>query len=187
MNDRLNCRFWLRGIVLLVGPVLLMCLGSGAFAESGGERFTPSLLSPSGQEDQSVINRRLQLVSKDLDAFRIFVEHFSSTGEMKTVGQIQGPIDEYMKRHVDNLLVQASENPTLEVTRLSAEIMFSKTRLYLALNRPGDARSTLAEMKKRFAPYQKITVQLAGKTTTLDEVIRQLDEELTKTTTVKKN
>lgn len=172
---------------MLMGPILFFSLGSRVCAESAGESFTPSLLSSSGQEDQSVLNRRLQATKKDLEVFRTFVEHFSNSGEMKTVGQFQGPIDDYLKRHVDKLLVQANENSTLEVTRLSAEIMFSKTRLYLSLNRAGDARATLAEMKKRFAPYQKITVQFAGKTTMLGEVSRQLDEELTKTTTVKKN
>jgi len=170
---------------MLMGPILFLSLGSGAGAESAGESFTPSLLSPSGQEDQSVLSRRLQAVKKDLDVFRNFAEHFSTTGEMKTVGQFQSPIDDYMKRHVDNLLLQAGDNSTIEIIRLSAEIMFSKAQLYLALNRAGDARATLAEMKKRFAPYLKITVQLAGKSTTLDEVIRQLDAELTKTTTVK--
>jgi len=35
-------------------------------------------------------------------------------------------------------------------------------------------------MKKRFGSYQKISVELPGKTTTLDEGIRLLDEELAK-------
>ena len=187
MNKRSYCRFWLRGVALLMGPILFFSLGSKACAESAGESFTPSLLSSSGQEDQSMLNRRLQAARKDLEAFRTVAENFSTNGEIKTVGQFQGPINDYLKRHVNNLLEQARENPTLEVTRLSAEIMLTITWLYLDLNRAGDARATLAEMKKRFAPYQKISVQLAGKTTTLDEVIRQLDEELTKSTTVKKN
>jgi hypothetical protein len=169
-----------------MGPILYFSLGSMACAESAGESFMPSLHSSSGQEDQSVLNRRLQAAKNDLEVFRTFAEHFNNNGELKTVGQIQSPIDDYLKRHVDKLLAQTRENSTLEVTRLSAEIMFSKTRLYLALNRAGDARSMLSEMKKRFAPYQKITVQLAGKTTTLNEVFRQLDEEITKTTAIKK-
>jgi hypothetical protein len=172
---------------MLMGSILLFSLGSNACAESAGESFTPSLLSSSGQEDQSVLKYRLQAAKKDLEVFRTFVEHFSKNGEMKTVGQFQGPIDNYLKRHVDNLLAQDRENSTLEVTRLSAEIMVSKTRLYLDQMRTGDARAALAEIKKRFAPYQKITVQLAGKSTTLDEATRQLDEELTKITTLKKN
>lgn len=187
MNVPYHFRFRLRGVALLMGPMLFFSLGSIASAEPAGESFTPSLISSSGQEDQSVLNRRLQAASKDLDVFRTFAEHFSNNGEMKTVGQFQGPIDDYLKKHVDKLLAQARENSTLEITRLSAEIMFSKTWLYLSLNRTGDARATLADIKKRFAPYQKITVQLAGKTTTLDEGIRQLDNEITKTTAVKKN
>lgn len=172
---------------MLMGPILLFSLGSTACAESAGESFTPSLLSTAGQEDQSVLNRRLQAVKKDLEVFWSFVEHFRNNGDMKTVGQFQEPINNYLKRHVDNLLVQARESSTHEVTRLSAEIMFAKTRLYLGLNSSEDARATLAEMKKRFAPYQKTTVLIAGKTTTLDQAIRQLDDELSKTTTIKKN
>jgi hypothetical protein len=187
MKERFFCRFWLRAAAMLMGPILIFSIGSTAWSEGAGESFTPSLISPSGQEDQSVLSRRLQAAKKDLEVFRIFAEHFNKNGELKTVGQFQSPIDDYLKRHVDTLLVQARENSALEVTRLSAEIMFSKTRLYLSLNRAGDARTTLAEMKKRFAPYLKITVQFAGKTTTLDEAIHQLDEELTKTTSVKKN
>lgn len=185
MNERFCRGFWLRGAAFLIGPVLLFSVGSNACAESAGESFTPSLLSTAGQEDQSVLNRRLQRAKKDLEVFLTFAEHFNKNGELKTVGQFQSPIDDYLKRHVDNLLVQARENSTLDVTRMSAEIMSTKTRLYLSLNRAGEARATLAEMKKRFAPYQKITVLLAGKTTTLDEAIRQIDEELAKTTTAK--
>jgi len=187
MNERFYCRFWLRGAVLLMVPILLFSLGSEVCAEGAGESFTPSLLSASGQEDQSVLNRRLQAAKRDLEVFLTFVEHFSNNGEMKTLGQFQSPIDDFLKKHVDNLLVQARENSTIEVTRLSAEIMFTKTRLYLCMNRTGDARTTFAEMKKRFAPYQKITVQIAGKTTTLDQLIRQLDQEFAKSTIVKKN
>lgn len=169
-----------------MGPILLLSLGSIACAESTGESFTPSLLSSSDQEEQPVLILRLQTVRKDLEVFRTVVDHFRKNGEIKTVGQFQIPIDDYLKRHVDNLLNQARENSTLEVIRPSAEIMVSKTRLYLGLNRAGDARATLTEMKKNFAPYQNITVQIAGKTTTLDEVFRQLDVEITKTTTKKR-
>ena len=172
---------------MFMGLILFFPHESMASAERTGESFTPSLLSSSGQEDQSVLKRRLKAATKDIEVFRTFAEHFSTSGEMKTVGQFQGPIDDYLKKHVDKLLAQARENSTLEVTRLSAEIMLSKTWLYLSLNRTGEARATLAAIKKRFAPYQKITVQLAGKTTTLDEVIRQLDNEITKTAAVKKN
>ena len=180
MNNRFFLRFLLRGVAVLMGPILLCSPGTIVCAESAGESFTPSLLSSSGQENQSLLNRRLQAARKDLEVFRTFAEHFNTNGDIKTIGQFQSPIDDYLKRHVDKLLAQASENTAVEVTRLSAEIMLSKTRLFLALNRAGDARTTFAEMKKSFAPYQKITVQHAGKTTTLEEVFRQLDEEITK-------
>lgn len=187
MKERFYCRLWVWGAVTLMVPIMLLSLGSRARAEGTGESFTPSLLSQSGQEDQSVLSRRLQVAKKDLEVFRTFAEHFAKSGEMKTVGQFQGPSDDYLKRHVDTLLTQARENSTLDVTRLSAEIMYTKTRLFLALNRTPDARATLADMKKRFAPYQKITVQIAGKTTTLDEVMHQLDDDITKSITAKKN
>jgi len=186
MNNRFFSKFLIRGIAMLMGPILFLSLNSRACAESVGEGFTPSLLPSSGQEDQSVLNRRLQAARKDLESFRSFADHFNTNGEAKIASQLQDPIDDYMKRHVDKLLLQARENSAIEVIRLSAEIMLTKTRLHLALNRAEDARTTLAEIKKRFAPYQRISVQLAGKTTTLDEVLRQLDEEVTKTTAVKK-
>jgi hypothetical protein len=43
----------------------------------------------------------------------------------------------------------------------------------------------LAEIKKRFGSYQEISVELPDKRTTLNEGIRQLDAELTKTAKVK--
>jgi len=187
MKERFYCRLLLWGTVMLMGQILFFSFGSMAGAEGTGESFTPTLLSQSGHEDQSVLGRRLQVAKKDLEVFLTFAEHFHKSGEMKTVGQFQGPTDDYLKRHVDTLLVQARENSTLDITRLSAEIMYTKTRLFLALNRAPEARATLVDMKKRFAPYQKITVQIAGKTTTLDEVIHLLDEDIIKSTTAKKN
>lgn len=186
MNDRFLGKCLVRGSVRLMVTVLFLSLGCAAWAEDGGESFTPSLLPSSGQEDQAVLSRRLQAARKDLEAFRVFAEHFSASSETKTAGQFQGPIDDYLKRHVDRLLTQARENSTVEIIRLSAEIMLAKTRLQLALNRAEEARSTLAEMKKRFAPYQRIAVQLAGKTTTLDEIFHQLDKEVAKATPAKK-
>jgi hypothetical protein len=175
----------LRSVILVAGLVTLIPLG-GAFAEDQGESFTPSLMSPTGQEDVSTLNLRLQTAKKDLDVFQTFAEHFTNTGETKTAAQLQGPLNDYLKKHVDNLLAQSMDSPVLETIRSAAEIMFVKTRLFITLNRGEDARTTIADMKKRFAPYQKITVQIPGKTTTLDEVIRQLDEELTKIAFTKK-
>jgi len=63
--------------------------------------------------------------------------------------------------------------------------MFIKTRLYMSMDRDDEARNTLAEIKKRFGSYQEISVELPDKRTTLNEGIRQLDAELTKTAKVK--
>src|SRR5450631_3159858 len=99
MNDQFYCRFWLRGTALLMGSLLFLSVESKACAQSTGESFTPSLISPSDQEDQSVLKYRLQAVKKDLEVFRTFAEHFSNNGEIKTVGQFQGPINNYLKKH----------------------------------------------------------------------------------------
>jgi len=144
------------------------------------------MVLPPPQEDQSVLNRRLQAAKRDIEAFRIFAENFRKDGDMKTLAQLQNPVDDFLKKHVDNLLAQGFEYSTLETTRLTAEIMFIKARLFMSLNREESARNTVAEMKKRFGSYQKISVELPGKTTTLDHGIRMLDEELAKTATTKK-
>ncbi|NVN90320.1 MAG: hypothetical protein HXX11_06910 [Desulfuromonadales bacterium] len=183
MKTRISSRF--KSAVLLAGVIALFPFAD-AHADNQGDSFTPSLMSPSGQEDVSTLNLRLQTAKKDLEVFRTFAEHFSNGGETKTVAQLQGPLDDYLKKHVDNLLAQAMESSSLDTIRLAAEIMCVKTRLDMILNRAESAKATVADMKKRFAPYQKITVQTPGKTTTLDEVIRQLEEELTKTTFTKK-
>lgn len=160
-------------------------LGSG-FAADQGESFTPSLMPPAAQEDTAAVIRRLHSVKKDLEVFRVFAEHFNTSGDMKTAAQLQAPLDDYLKKHVDSLVAQGTNASTLEATRLTAEIMIIKTRLFMSLNRSEAARETVEDMKKRFAPYQKIAVQLPGKTSTLDEVIRQLDEELSRTASIKK-
>lgn len=184
MNTRLSTRF--KSAVLLAGVIALFPL-TDVRADDQGDSFTPSLMSPSGQEDVSTLNLRLQTAKKDLEVFRTFAEHFNNNGETKTSAQLQAPLDDYLKKHVDNLLAQALDSSSLDTIRLTAEIMFVKTRLYMTMDRGDAAKATVADMKKRFAPYQKITVQTPGKTTTLDEVIRQLEEELTKTTFTKKN
>ena len=65
-------------------------------------------------------------------------------------------------------------------------IMFIKTRLLISLNRGDAARNCVSDMKQRFGSYQKISVDLPGKTTTLNEGVRMLDEELAKIRTAKK-
>lgn len=163
----------------------LFPLGSG-FAADQGESFTPSMMPPAAQEDTAAVIRRLNSVKKDLEVFRTFAEHFSNGGDMKTAAQLQVPLDDYLKKHVDSLVEQGTNTSTLEATRLTAEIMIIKTRLFMSLNRSEAARVTVDDMKRRFAPYQKIAVQLPGKTSTLDEVIRQLEDELSRTAAIKK-
>ncbi len=176
----------LRYALLITGLAAFLPL-SGAFAENQAESFTPSLLSAPGQEDVASYNQRLQTARKDLEVYRTFAEHFGASGENEVLSQLQAPLDDYLRKHVNMLLEQSPESVTLESTRLTAEVLFVKARLYMALNRSEDAKATIADMKKRFAPYQKITIQAPEKTTTLDEAIRQLDEELTRTTSTKKS
>lgn len=173
-------------IALLIAGLVTLFPLSGACADSTNESFTPSLVSPSAQEDVSLLNRRLLAAKKDLEQYLVFAEYFAANGDTKTVEQLQGPLDGFLKRHVDHLLLQGTEQLNLETIRLSAEIMFMKTRLYANLNQGEAARTQVAEMRKRFGPYQKNTVHISGKSTTLGEAIRQLDEELTKTAGTKK-
>lgn len=153
---------------------------------AGGEKYTPSLLSPPAEVDQSVLNRRLQTARKDMAAFLSFAENFRKNGDLKALEQLRSPVDDYLTKHVDNLLVQGTEHSPLETTRVTAEILFIKARLFMSLDRRDEARNTVADMKKRFSSYQKISVEFPGKATTLDEGIRLLDEELAKVATAEK-
>ena len=171
--------------------VLVACLAtllplSGACADSTNDSITPSLVSPADQEDTSVLNRRLLAVKKDLEQFLVFAEYFNSKSDTKTVEQLQVPVDDFLKRHVDRLLVQGIGQANLETTRLSAEIMFIKTRLFLNLNQVEAAKTSVAEMKRHFGLFQKNMVQVSGKPIMLSEAIRQLDEELAKPASTKK-
>jgi len=168
-----------------MGLALLLSLGA-SYADSTDEKLVPALSSPSPQVNQSLLNRRLQAVKLDIKAFQSFAENFRSSGDLKTLLQLQNPVDDYLKKHVDNLLVQESEDSPLETTRLAAEVMFLKTRLFLSLNQVNSARNAVADMKKRFSHYLQMSVELPGKTTTLDEGIRLLDEELANTATPEK-
>jgi hypothetical protein len=58
--------------------------------------------------------------------------------------------------------------------------MFIKARLYANINQVEAAKTTVAEMKRNFGPYQKNMIDVSGKPTMLSEAIRQLDEELAK-------
>ncbi len=177
MNRRIRHTLRVQTAVFLAGVILFLSCGivHGATREDN-----QALLLPPSQEDQAVLNRRLQTAKRDIESFRIFAENFRSNGDTKALAQLQYPVDDVLKKHVDNLLSQSLQHATLETTRLTAEIMFIKARLFLDLNRGDSARKVVAEMKSRFGSYQKISVELPGKTTTLDEGIRLLDEELAK-------
>ena len=179
MNERTIHAAWVQATVFFVGAALLISCGT-AYAEGAREGNAKALLLPPSQEDQSVLKRRLLSAKRDIEAFRVFAENFRDNGNMKTLAQLQNPVDDFLKKHVDNLLTQSIQHANLETTRLTAEIMFIKARLFICLNRDDAAQQTVADMKKRFGSYQKISVELPGKTTTLDEGIRLLDEELAK-------
>ena len=185
MNERTNHTAWVQAIIFLVGAVLLISFGT-AYAEGAREGTDKALLLPPSQEDQSVLKRRLQTAKRDIEAYRVFAENFRDNGNIKTLAQLQNPVDDFLKKHVDNLLTQSIQHSNLETTRLTAEIMFIKARLFICLNRDDAAQKTVADMKKRFGSFQKISVELPGKTTTLDEGIRLLDEELAKAGTAGK-
>ena len=185
MNKRKS--FALRALpaVCILGLTLLQPFGA-AFAEAAKENVTSSPLQTPAQEDQSVLERRLKTAKKDLETFRIFAENFHNSGDRKALAQLQAPVDDFLRKHVDNLLSQGMEHATLDTIRLTAEIMFIKTRLLISLNRGDAARNCVSDMKQRFGSYQKISVDLPGKTTTLNEGVRMLDEELAKIRTAKK-
>lgn len=165
---------------LIVQGLALLLFNGISFAESVDGNKGSLMLSPPVQEEQLVLKRRLLTAKKDLEAFRLFADNFRSNGDLKSLAQLQHPVEDFLKKHVDNLLEQGAEHASLETTRLTAEIMFIKARLQMNLNQGAAARVTVAEMKKRFGSYQKISVELPGKMTTLDEGIRLLDDELAK-------
>lgn len=174
-----------KSALLVAGLAALFSL-TGTSAVSAADSLAPSLTSPAVQEDASLLNRRLQAAKKDLEQFLIVAGYFRANGDGKSAEQLQAPLSDYLKRHVDTLLLQGSDQAGSETVRLSAEVMVTKTRLFLTLNQGEAAGNTVAEMKKRFGPHQKNTVQVSGKSTTLGEALRQLDEELTKSADTKK-
>lgn len=184
MNERIGFISRTQTAVLTMALSLLISFGS-ALAEGPVEDSKTALLPPPAQEDQLILKRRLQAAKGDIEAFRVFAENFRKNGDMKTLSQLQTPVDDFLKKHVDNLLVQNAGHSTLETARLTAEIMFIKTRLFMNMSRDDDARTTVAEIKKRFGAFQEMSVELPDRTTTLDEGIRQLEAELAKTAKVK--
>lgn len=184
MTGRISCTRAVRVAVLAMGVALLLAR-EDADAASARE-MKPAMVAPPPQEGQALLKRRLQTAKRDIEAFRIFAENFRANGNLKTLAQLQAPVDDFLKKHVDNLLEQSDQHATLETARLTAEIMFIKARLFLSLNRGDAARGTVAQMKQRFGAQQKISVELPGKTTTLDEGLRLLDEELAKSSGTEK-
>ena len=157
----------------------LLLLGStlSASGEEAGKDGSQSLTSPPSREEQSMLVQRLQTARRDLEAFAVFAENFRKNGDQKSLAQLQKPVDDYLRMHLNNLLLLGADQATLETTRLTAEIMLARTMLLLNLGRLEAARESIAEMKNRFGSYQKISVEVGGKASTLDEVIRQLDKE----------
>lgn len=172
----------LKRAVVVAGAATLLCAAPLFSAQQGGAPQE----APAEQRDESGLEPRLQTVKKDLLVFLGFAEHFTAGGETKTATQLQGPLDDYLRRHADYLITQAAESSDMALTQLSAEIALVKVRLLIVLNYREDADTVLAEMKKLYAPYQKMSVQLLGKTTTLDEAIRQLDTDLAKVAATRK-
>jgi hypothetical protein len=184
MNERISSKSRTGAAALTMALSLFIAIGS-AFAEGPVDLNKTALIPPPAQEDQLILKRRLQSAKGDIESFRVFAENFRRNGDMKTLAQLQNPVNDFLNKHVDNLLAQNAGLSTLETARLTAEIMFIKTRLFMSMNRIEDARNTVAEMKKRFGSYQEISIELPDKTTTLDEGIRQLDAELLRTAKVK--
>jgi len=177
--------FMLMRIILTGKPVFrtfvfgLLLLGS-TLAASGGEPGidgSQSLTSPPSREEQAMLVQRLQTARKDVEAFAVFAENFRRNGDQKSLAQLQKPVDDYLRMHLNNLLLLGTEQATLETTRLTAEIMLARTMLLLSLGRQEPARESIAEIKNRFGSYQKISVEVGGKASTLDEIIRQLDRQ----------
>lgn len=164
---------------LLAGLAGLFPL-SGICADSASDSFTPSLAAPSAQEDTTVLNRRLLSAKKDLEQFLVFAGHFSSNGDMKTAEQLKSPADDYLKRHVNRLLMQGINQGNPDTSCLTAEIMFIKARFYVSTNQPEAAKATVEEIRKNFPAIQKNMIDISGKPTMLSEAVRQLDEELAK-------
>ncbi len=183
MNESIGSISRTQAAGLTVVLTLLISFGS-ALAEGPVASSSTALLAPPAQEDQLILKRRLQTAKGDIESFSVFAENFRKNGDTETLAQLQVPVDDFLKKHVDNLLDQNADYSTLDTTRLTAEILFIKTRLFMSMNRKDDARKTLAEIKNRFGSYQEITVELPEKTTTLNEGIRQLDAELATTAKV---
>jgi hypothetical protein len=175
MNDSGMHTMKRTGTALVAGLTLFLSVGAALAENAGGQG--QALLPAPVPENQTVLARRLSAAKKDMEALRLFAESFRKSRDTKALAQLQKPTDELLSRHVDNLLLQGDENWTLETSRLSAEVMLLKARLLASLDRGDAAREVIADMRKRFGA-QKISMEVSGKTTTLDEAIRLLENEL---------
>lgn len=167
----------LRHALLIAVPAVIFS-ATIACAGNAADVADQNLLPVPTQETQSTLIHRLQVAKKDMEAFRLFTEHFRQANEKTELAQLGKPVDDFLKKHVDNLLVQASENWTLETARLSAEIMLLKAHLLLNVGHGDAVSEIIADLKKRYGAHQKISVEISGKATTLDEAIKLLEEDL---------
>jgi hypothetical protein len=107
-----------------------------------------------------------------------FADYFSDTGDTKALQQLQEPFDLFLKKHVDKLLAQCTEDSSIDTIVLAAEVMYLKTRLFIVLGREADAKTSASEIKSRFGSHQNLAVTVSGTTTTLNEMVLELEEEL---------
>jgi hypothetical protein len=184
MNDRLFHNLSRQVVSLLAGLTLLLLFG---VAYAGNDKEDkPTLPLPPSQEELTVLKTRFKTARKDIEAFYIFADNFHKNGDSTSLEQLQKPVDEFLSKHVNNLLKQSLENKNLETVRMAAEIMFIKALLFQKLDRKEAATNVVSELKDRFAAYQNISVNLPGKTTTLDEGIRSLGGDFVNTEKTKK-
>jgi hypothetical protein len=163
--------------LLFVFCLLLPGTPAAATGEESGRDVSQSLTATPSPEEQSMLVMRLQIARKDLEAFTLFAENFRKNGDQKSLDQLQRPVDDFLRMHLNNLLLMGVEQGTLETARLAAEIMLARTMLFLSLGQKQMARESIAEIKNRFGSYQKISLEVGGRRSTLDEMIRRLDGE----------
>ena len=183
MNEQI--RTVSRQVVILLAGLMLLFLVGVAFAGNSKDD-KPALPLPPSQEELSVLKTRFKTAKKDIEAYYIFADNFRKNGDLASLDQLQKPVDDFLSKHVNNLLKQSLENKNLETVRLAAEIMFIKALLFQRLDRKEAAINVVSELKERFGSYQNISVNLPGKTTTLDEGIRLLGGDMINTEKNKK-
>jgi hypothetical protein len=174
----MNTRFFsfVKIAILVVGLSALYPGGVTYAARQGDD--SASAKTPTQQTDESRLNKRLLATKKDLEVLPNFAEYFSDTGDTNALQQLQEPFDFFLKKHVDKLLAQCTEDSSIDTIILAAEVMYLKTRLFIVLGREADAKTSAAEIKSRFGTHQNLAVTVSGTTTTLSEMVSELEEEL---------